>query len=238
MTLRNWRNWAYGHDSRSTSAHQSVSFDDNRLFGAYNQDVFDVAKCRVPGCSSPGWGDTAYCNRHHPEPESFRSKMLEIMQDRTPEHWENSDWSYMDLSGLDLQNRDFHYCRFRGSNLRDTNFSGCRFAMCLFDDVTASKSLFRNTKMISVLAAGGIFEQADFTGSDLININFIGIQANQAIFDESDLFYSRFIGASLENARFRDCNLKRVDFTLASLDGINFDDSNAEEAYFTQGDVT
>ena len=89
---------------------------------------------------------------------------------------------------------------------------------------------------MSVLAAGSNFTKCDFTGSDLININFNGILGISAVFDESDLFYSRFIHAVLPGASFQDCNLKRVDFTAADLGNISFNDSNPEESYIQQED--
>jgi len=106
--------------------------------------------------------------------------------------------------------------------------------MCMLDDINAEGAVFSGGRMMSVLAAGSNFSFCDFTGSDLINVNFNGIQGSSAVFDESDLFYSRFINSSLPDSSFQDCNLKRVDFTEADLKNVDFTDSNPEESYISR----
>jgi uncharacterized protein YjbI with pentapeptide repeats len=144
---------------------------------------------------------------------------------------ENRDFSGLDLSGINLDRYEFHYCRFTDAVFAGASFRDSQFLMCLLDNVNGVESIFTGCRMMSVLAAGSDFSGCDFSGSDLININFNGIQGAATVFDESDLFYSRFIYAALPGASFQDCNLKRVDFTEADLRNVNFSDSNPEESY-------
>ena len=203
----------------------------------YNKKVFDATRCRHDSCNSLAWGDSGFCPDHHPEPEGYKTRMIELLRIKPGSSIlrESLDWSYMDLSGMDLSNRDFRYCRFRSVNFSGADLSGSRFAMCLMGDSIARDSNLKGCWMISVMAAGSDFSGSDFTGSDLVNVNFIGIKAHGTCFDESDLFYSRFISADLEKSSFRDCNLKRVDFSGAVLRGIDFEDSNPEESYIMDG---
>lgn len=197
--------------------------------------VFDSTRCQQDLCNSHAWGDSGYCHSHHPDPDSYISRMHQELSDSEDAIIDSRDFSYMDFSGMDLKRREFRYCRFSSAVFTDADLSGCRFAMCLLDGVTADKTLFQDIRMMSVMAAGSDFSRSDFTGSDLVNVNFIGIRAEGAVFDESDLFYSRFIRANLKEAKFRDCNLKSVDFSNAIAPGADFSDSNPEEAYFTAG---
>ena len=118
-----------------------------------------------------------------------------------------------------------------------SDFSESQFYMCMLDEIQAMNCQFTSIKMLSTVAAGSNFSYSDFTGSDLININFNGILGDSSIFNESDLYCSRFIGASLKNTQFCGCNLVRVDFIDSNLENAVLTDSNPEDAFIMPGDV-
>ncbi len=143
----------------------------------------------------------------------------------------------MDLSGLNLTNKDFWHCNFSQCRFDKSDFSASQFYMCMLDEIQAMDCQFTSIKLLSTVAAGSNFSHSDFTGSDLININFNGILGDSSVFNESDLYCSRFIGASLKDAQFCGCNLVRVDFIDSNLENAVFTDSNPEDAFIMPGDI-
>jgi len=195
--------------------------------------VFEFRHCADEGCRDAAWGGSSFCRNHHPDPVGYEDERRRALLSGD-EVLDSGDWSGLDFGGMDLRGRDFRYCRFTGTSWHEADLSGCRFRLCLMDRLDARSAVLHDTRMMSIVAAGSRFDRADFTGSDLINVNFNGIRAPEARFTGSNLYYSRFIGAVLDGASFRDCNLKRVDFTNAGVDKVDFRESNPEDAYFLE----
>jgi uncharacterized protein YjbI with pentapeptide repeats len=68
--------------------------------------------------------------------------------------------------------------------------------------------------------------------SDILHVNFNGIQCKDTHFDDSDLYFSRFIKARLEEVGFTDCNLKAVNYSNSNMSDVSFKYSNYEDAQF------
>ena len=76
------------------------------------------------------------------------------------------------------------------------------------------------------------FSHTIFTGSDMVQNNFNGVQAFQSSFDDSDLYNSRFIGARLVDTSLRNCNIKNTLFLECSCENVSMKMSNTREAVF------
>jgi uncharacterized protein YjbI with pentapeptide repeats len=74
----------------------------------------------------------------------------------------------------------------------------------------------------------------DWTGSDLLHVNFNALEASDCLFSESDLYFSRFVGADLKGVKFVDCNLKKTQFTGSRLERVDFRYSNDDESEFDE----
>ena len=86
--------------------------------------------------------------------------------------------------------------------------------------------------MQSCVFAGSTIIDCDFSQSDMLHINFIGIQCENSKFNDSDLYFSRFIGSNLNKAGFIDCNLKNVLYCRVEMSDVSFKYSNYEDAKF------
>ena len=80
--------------------------------------------------------------------------------------------------------------------------------------------------------AGALFQDCDFSGSDILHSNFIGIEACACCFNDTDLYYTNFTSSSLKDVTYIDCNLKKTDYCHSNRENVNFKYSNYEEATF------
>ena len=80
--------------------------------------------------------------------------------------------------------------------------------------------------------AGSRLARCAFQDSEIIQVNFLGIQGERIRFDHSNLYGSRFIGAVLESVSMRDCNLTRTFFDIQHRGTVDFHSSNTAEAVF------
>ncbi|RLD61782.1 MAG: hypothetical protein DRI95_13850 [Bacteroidetes bacterium] len=147
---------------------------------------------------------------------------------------------------------DFRFCDIRWSLFNKSDLSNSRFCRAtLFrmfvNDATLENSdlrganmfgvaghraNFRNCNFTNALMKESEFPEADFTGSEAVNVKFIITVFTGAKMDSMDLSYSDFTGAGLEDvsfvnsrlidAEFRGAHLQGADFTGADLSGCNF----------------
>ena len=191
--------------------------------------------CKFKNCTQPAWTGADFCQDHHPDKEGFTQTVRETIVN-TAGTLEGRYWYKMDLSDLNLSGKEFRHCCFSGSCFNRVDFSSSQFFMCMIDNLEAADCRLTSVRMLSSLAAGSNFSRSDFTGSDLVNVNFNGISGLASIFNESDLYCSRFIRANLTAAQFCGCNLARVDLLDSILENAVFTDSNPRDAYILPGD--
>lgn len=133
----------------------------------------------------------------------------------------------------------------RNLDLKGKKFEGCAFLGVVWENVTCDQSEFRNcfldfssfhgfsalgVTMIFCSVSGSFMRECSWNRSDLLHVNFNGIDAENCDFSESDLYFSRFNAGLLRQVEFRDCNLKKTQFVGSKRERVSFQYSNDEES--------
>jgi len=177
--------------------------------------MFSLRTCSVAGCRRSAVDQSETCFDHLEDPSTWWAQMRGVL---VP----HKELSALNLSRVRVQNEDlsgrvFEGCNFIGSQWTDAILDGCSFRHCFFDFCSVS---------------GSRMEDCDWTGSDLLHVNFNALEAFRTAFSESDLYFTRFVGSRLDHVAFIDCNLKKTQFSGSVLEEVNFRFSNYEEAEF------
>jgi len=192
--------------------------------------MFSHRNCAVADCRRHAVEQADTCWDHLPDRQAWWTGFRSWMSGK--KELTGLNLSRVQLLGLDLRGRTFEGCNFTGALGEDLVLDGCRFRHSFFDFSVLSRCSLRGVSMVFCSASGCRFEDADWTGSDLLHVNFNALEALRTKFSESDLYFTRFIGSKLEKVDFIDCNLKKTQFTGAALLDVNFRYSNYEEAEF------
>lgn len=136
------------------------------------------------------------------------------------EDGKRANFSYCDLSNLELVKRDLAYANFSMSVCYKTNFSGSKFD---YVDFTASKcedANFTNTYCHHTIFTNGYFTNANFSHSSI----------DAAVFIDSNCIDVNFKVASCQGTNFTNANCTRANFFTNMTQGINFKNANLTEA--------
>ena len=207
----------------------------SRGFHYCKKVMFTYKPCEVPDCSNPSVSFHKRCFRHIEDKDTYRKELLEFLSEGTA-------FSDLSLAGVELENCDlpsktFVLCGFSHARFRNVTFSGSAFRICFFDFAFFEKCSLTCLEVQNSVYAGTVINDCDFSGSNLIQVNFNNIECGNTSFNGSDLYNSRFIDSRLADVTFVDCNLKNVNFHSSALNRVNFKYSNEEDAFFDEKKV-
>ena len=103
------------------------------------------------------------------------------------------DFTFQDLSGLDLTGANFHNAILQG-----TNFSGDSLTNAHFENALMEDAVLRDANLASSF----------FTGADLKGATLAGSTLTYAFFDKTDLEEADFTGANLVGVNFAGADLR------------------------------
>jgi len=172
----------------------------------------------------------SYCLDHTPDPEKAKKDIYRYINEH--EKIIGLTAAGISFTDIDFTGKKFYGCNFQHCSFSNLHSEALRSRMSMFDfssfiDCNLLKSNIQFTSF-----AGCTFSHTLFTGSDMIQDNFCGVEAYQSSFDDSDLYNSRFIRAKLVNTSFRNCNIKKTVFCELEQENVSFKMSNTREAEF------
>jgi uncharacterized protein YjbI with pentapeptide repeats len=146
-----------------------------------------------------------------------------------------TDFTELDLQGIDFQGDNLSDSTFNGANLNGANLAGTTLNGASFNDVQASNAAFQDSSFYGATALNGNFTGSSFENADLNWSNFsganltkahLGTWEENAILDNANLthatvFSVNFNWAHLENTNFSDVLFWGVDLWGATLTGDN-----------------
>lgn len=202
--------------------------------------MFALNKCLVRSCqnlavSSFGKdGDVidepGFCMDHAPNPGMLKAKIYDCINENDTIVGLNA--SGMIFADMDFSGKRFYGCNFQRCFFKNVRSEGMRSRMSMFDFSTFDVCAMLKLSAQFSSFGGCSFAHTLFTGSDLAQDNFNGVQAFQCAFDDSDLYSSRFVRARLTNTSFRNCNVKKTMFLECVRENVSFKMSNTREAIF------
>ena len=140
-----------------------------------------------------------------------------------------ADLQFADLSGADLSNMDLSDIDFRGANLTNANLSGSK----LNDSDIDTWTDLSGADLSNISAYGADFSSGNFSNvADLSGADFTGVNLRNTNFDGLDLTGVNFKSATLDNANFGNSNLSGADFGGTVVTNVNWFGANIDGANF------
>ncbi|MFZ4762111.1 MAG: pentapeptide repeat-containing protein [Alphaproteobacteria bacterium] len=136
-----------------------------------------------------------------------------------------------DFAGEDLRGLCLEYSgipQFENLVLDDANVSGSQFTRVKFINLSAKNALFTDVEMIEIIAEG-----ADFSGTNLDNID-----GHEARLGGSNFFGASLIYASLRKSSLWECNFTDADCTYAQLNEASLRRADLWKACFLAAGLT
>jgi uncharacterized protein YjbI with pentapeptide repeats len=194
--------------------------------------MFAPRACAKKGCNRPALSGSPACIVHTPDAAGHVAGLVRrvggnvILRD-------------LDLAGIRLEDVDLSHAEISGCRLTAATFvrvklASARIHLSFLDRATFEDCDFSQAVMQNSVFAGSRLLGCDLQDSEIVQVNFLGIQGTRIRFDHSNLYGSRFIGAVLESVSMRDCNLTRTFFDLPHRDAVDFHSSNTAEAVFQE----
>lgn len=101
--------------------------------------------------------------------------------------------------GVNLSEVILPFSNFCGSRIEQANFQAANLSYCIFTDVLAKNTSFRNANLAHTDFSRGNLENADFTNANLAGADFENCNLKGANFQGADLNNARFPGTILTN---------------------------------------
>jgi uncharacterized protein YjbI with pentapeptide repeats len=194
--------------------------------------MFVPRPCSEKGCNRPALSGAAACAVHLPSASEHAAALMAPRNGRIV--LEDLDLAGVRLQDLDLSGALVSGCRLTASTFLRVKLAGCQVSLSFLDRATFEDCDFSGASVQNSVFAGSRLAGCSFEDCEIVQVNFLGIQAERVRFDHSNLYGSRFIGALLVSVSMRDCNLTRTYFDLPHRDGVDYRSSNTNEALFQE----
>ena len=148
-------------------------------------------------------------------------------------HWESVSLNGTKFRGLDLSGADFIQVKGMGADFSKTNLTG---------------ACFKKASLLKCQFLKATIDHADFSFSQLVSSNFLGVSAKGVVMDDADLTGFRgghgsdYTGGSFrrvngEKSNWEKATLNKTDFVQAILHRARFCDSRINDAVFDRSDL-
>lgn len=148
-------------------------------------------------------------------------------------HWAEASLNGTKFWGLELVGADFSKVKGMGADFSSANLTG---------------ACFKNASLLKCQFMKAIIDHADFSFSQLVSSNFLGVSAKGVVMDDADLTGFRGgHGSDYTEGSFRRVNgqksnwekaiLNKTDFLQAILHRARFCDSRIDDALFDRSDL-
>jgi len=194
--------------------------------------MFDSRRCAEKGCNRPALSGSAGCIVHTNDAAQHVAALLR--RESGEICLRDLDLPGIRIEDADLSGADISGCRLTAVTFVRVKLSSARIHLSFLDRATFEDCDFSETVIQNSVFAGSRLLGCSFQDSEIVQVNFLGIQGERTRFDHSNLYGSRFIAAVLESVSMRDCNLTRAYFDRPHRDAVDFGSSNTNEAVFLE----
>lgn len=158
-----------------------------------------------------------------------------------------ANFSGANLSGAVFANARLHGVDFSQCNLAKANLGACdiyqsRFVEADLTEAILSKSIIKESCFHRCRIMDGLdtfmeteFEQVDFSGSEMRQLNFLKLRFNHCCFNHTDLSQSVFYEIEFVDTSFAEACLTETIFVFITADKANFNNARMHNARFVGG---
>jgi uncharacterized protein YjbI with pentapeptide repeats len=195
-------------------------------------DMFAPRPCATKSCNRPALTGSSSCAVHTAGAAQHVAALLQRKDGALS--LRDLDLVGVRVEDADLSGADISGCRLTAATFVRVSFKSARIDLSFLDRAVFEDCDFSQGVMQNSVFAGSRLRNCSFQDSEIVQVNFLGIQGEGVRFDHSNLYGSRFIGAVLESVTMRDCNLTRTFFDAGHRNAVDFHSSNTNEAAFQE----